>query len=76
MRKIKTFRFMGSSNIYNKGENSKEYTEVSAIDSFINDFLQHGDHSLIDIKIATVEAKHHNNGGYNLVDLIYTIIYE
>jgi hypothetical protein len=76
--KIKTFRFIGSSNVYNRNDktNSKKYTKESDIDLVINDFLRDGGHTLVDIKIITVESNHHNNCGYNLVDLIYTVIYE
>ena len=78
VRKIKTFRFVGSKNEYikGKGDNNKLYTSESIIDHSINQWLADNNAILIDIKINTIETNYHNNCGYNQVDLLYTIIYE
>jgi hypothetical protein len=46
------------------------------IDNIINDFLLKNGAELIDIKITPIECSNHNNGGYNTIDLIYTVIYK
>lgn len=76
MTKIKTFRFIGSECQYENREFKclKDYAED--IDDIINNFISKHVNELIDIKIVTVDYRHHNNGGYNNVDLIYTIIYK
>ena len=78
MIQIKTFRFIGSKTKYlGSGlshENIKDDEKV--IDKTINDFIKKNVKRLEDIKITTVDCNYHNNGGYNTVDLIYTIIYE
>lgn len=77
MIKIKTFRFTGSKTKYlgsSKGhQNLKDSTNI--IDETINFFICNEVAELIDIKITTVDCNYHNNGGYNDIDLIYTIIY-
>ena len=78
MIQIKTFKFIGSKTKYlgngNGHENIKDDTET--IDKTINDFIKKNVKCLEDIKITTVDCNYHNNGGYNSIDLIYTIIYE
>lgn len=44
------------------------------IEREINEFCE--DKNVIDIKVNTVEAVYHNNGGANGVALVYTIIYK
>ena len=74
--KIKTFKFVGSRCEYANGKFKclEDYTED--IDNVINNFISKNVTDLIDIKIVTVDSRYHNNGGYNNVDLIYTIIYK
>ena len=74
----KTFRFNGSKNDYDRSsqKNTKIYTSESVIDHTINQFLKDNEYILIDIKITTIDTNYHNNGGYNDIDLLYTIIYE
>ena len=76
MLKIQTFRFMGSGNEYFEGKFINRKDDTIEIDDIINDFIAHDVKELIDIKITTVDCRYHNNGGYNNVDLIYTIIYK
>lgn len=76
MPKIKTFRFVGSKCEYNKGKFSCLKSNTEDIDTVINNFIATNVTELIDIKVATVESMYHNNGGYNDVDLIYTIVYK
>lgn len=77
MTRIKTFRFKGSRTKYiGNGighENLKDSADI--IDETINNFIYDEVAELIDIKITTVDCNYHNNGGYNDIDLIYTIIY-
>lgn len=76
MPKVKTFRFKGSkTRCTGKGY---EYLHDSTddIDKVINGFICDNVNTLIDIKVTAVECRWHNNGGYNEIDLIYTIIYE
>ena len=75
MPKIKTFRFVGSECDYTNGKFKCLKDDTKDIDSVINNFISKYVEELIDIKIATVDSSYHNNGGYNNVDLIYTIIY-
>ena len=76
--KIKTFRFKGSKTFYNQSirEHANMKDSENDIDYVINDFIKDNVNELIDIKITTIDCMHHNNGGYNNVDLIYTIIYK
>lgn len=76
MPKIKTFRFIGSECEYNQGKFKCLKSDAKEIDDIINDFVSNNVDELIDIKIVTVGSRYHNNGGYNNVDLIYTIIYK
>ena len=76
LAKVKTFRFFGSYNEYKNSTFSNIKTNTEDIDMEINNFIKENVTELIDIKITTVECRWHNNGGYNNVDLIYTIIYK
>ena len=76
MEQIKTFRFTGSESDYSQRNFTNIKTDTKTIDSTINDFIETNVNELIDIKVATVDCRYHNNGGYNSVDLIYTIIYK
>lgn len=73
--RIKTFRFKGSDNEYT-GDFTNIKVSEEDIDLEINKFIEDYVNELIDIKITTVDCGYHNNGGYNEVDLIYTIIYK
>ena len=74
--KVKTFRFIGSKCEYTNGKFILLETGTEDIDRTINDFVSKNVGELIDIKVATVDSRYHNNGGYNNVDLIYTIVYK
>ncbi len=76
MLKVKTFRFVGSECEYTNGKFKCLKDSTENIDIVINNFISKYVEELIDIKITTVENRYHNNGGYNNVDLIYTIIYK
>lgn len=76
MLKVKTFRFVGSECEYANGKFKCLKDDVKDIDTVINNFLSKHVKELVDIKIVAVENRYHNNGGYNNVDLIYTIIYK
>lgn len=76
MFKVKTFRFTGSECRYINGKFECAKEQTKDIDTIINNFISKYVEELIDIKITTVESNYHNNGGYNNVDLIYTIIYK
>lgn len=74
--KVKTFRFIGSKCEYTDRKFILLKTNTEDIDKEINEFVSENVTELIDIKITTVENHYHNNGGYNGVDLIYTVIYK
>ena len=74
--KIKTFEFCGSECEYTNGKFIGLKSDTEYIDEIINKFISNNVSELIDIKITTVESLYHNNGGYNNVGLIYTIIYK
>ena len=76
MLKVKTFKFIGSECEYTDGKFKCLKTNEKDIDTIINNFISKYVEELVDIKITTVESRYHNNGGYNNVDLIYTIIYK
>ena len=75
MPKVKTFRFKGSKTHYTSKGHEFLHDSTDDIDKVINNFICDNVSTLIDIKITTIECRWHNNGGYNEIDLIYTIIY-
>lgn len=74
--KIKTFRFNGCKTNYINGKHIKINDSNIDIDNCIMGFLKENNAELIDVKIVPIECMQHNNGGYNNIDLIYTIIYK
>lgn len=76
MRKVEVFRFKGIECKYLNGNFSNEKEDPRKIQTIINDFIANNGYSLVDIKVNTVDCRYHNNGGFNSVDLIYTVIYD
>lgn len=76
MVKVKTFRFKGCKTHCTSKGHECLHDSTDDIDKVINNFICDNVSTLIDIKITTIECRWHNNGGYNKIDLIYTIIYE
>ena len=78
MLQIKTFRFKGSKTSYNI--NTRKHTNINddtnVIDEYVNNFIIDNGYRLVDLKVSTVDCAYHNNGGFNEIDLIYTLIYD
>jgi len=86
--KIKVFKFKVVSTYYlqkprrnesesDKVKREKALEELSTeldIEDSVNAFIQ--GKKVIDIKTNTVDAKYHNNGYSNTIELYYTIMYE
>jgi len=86
--KIKVFKFLVANTYYrekpwrresesDKVRREKVLEELDtelAIEDSINDFIQ--GKKVLDIKTHTVDAKYHNNGHSNTIELYYTIMYE
>ena len=51
-----------------------ECLNTSDVEAEVNDFMQY--HNIISVNINTVDCRYHNNGGYNDVDIVYTIVYQ
>ena len=75
--KIRVFRFPASRNKFvRNGERTFlcERLNTSDVEAEINDFMQY--HNIISVNVNTVDCRYHNNGGYNDVDIVYTIVYQ
>ena len=79
---IKTFRFNGCRNVVERNsitggvtDSHAEWDSPDKIDDFINGWAQKYNKVIVDVKITPVVVCRHNNGGYDTVDLIYTVFY-
>lgn len=74
--KVKIFRFIESKNLYennisNQKVNQEDFDKYGDI---INNFIE--DKEVINIEVNTIQAKYHNNCGYNENHIIFTILYK
>ena len=75
--RIKIFTF--NLTTFGSHENgSMEFDDRQKAEDTINEFIYsiEPDYEIVDIKVATYEAKYHNNGGIPSVRVIYTIMYK
>lgn len=55
-------------------EKKKRITDAATREKEINNFCK--THDVIDIKVNTIDAHYHNNGGDNTIRMSYTILYK
>lgn len=80
MQKVKIFSFRAVDCSYNANVPHREssFSEIqmnrAAAENVINDFIK--DKQVISITPSISTVRHHNNGGYDTENIIYTIVYE
>ncbi len=75
--KIRVFRFPASRSKYESDGERRFHCQrlnTSDVEAEVNDFMQY--HNIISVNVNTVDCRYHNNGGYNDVDIVYTIVYQ
>ena len=72
--KVKIFKFSACDCRYRNSNFEKITMNPADVEAEINRFIR--GKSIISITPSVVEERIHNNGGYNTVSLVYTILYE
>lgn len=80
MQKVKIFSFRAVDCSYDRNApyGKSSFSEIqmnrAAIENVINDFIK--DKKVVSITPSISTVRHHNNGGYDTENIIYTIVYE
>lgn len=80
MQKVKIFSFRAVDCSYDRNApyGKSSFSEIqmnrAAIENVINDFIK--DKKVVSITPSISTVLHHNNGGYDTENIIYTIVYE
>lgn len=72
--KVKIFKFSACDCRYVSNKFEKVSMNTAGAEAEINRFIE--GKQVISITPSVVDERHHNNGGYNTVSIVYTILYE